>query len=277
MNKSKKKYDLIKINGSKKSKIGIFVTCRLKSERLKNKALLKISGRESILRCLDNAKKIKNKNLTILLTSYLKEDKPLAKVVTNKIKNVKVFFGHPEDIVNRFISCAKKYNIDTIVRVTGDCPIISNEIMDVLIKTHFDKGADFTYADKFSVGTVGEIYSVSSLKKISYHFPYAEYSEYLPWYFYSNKSFFKINKVNLNKSFIRDHRLTLDYIEDLKMFNKLFYFLKIKKLKNNLKNIFKVMDNSKNLVKINKHKKLVYTQKNFVRNLNIKTKFKNIS
>ena len=39
------------------------------------------------------------------------------------------------------------------------------------------------------------------------------------------------------------------------MFNKLFYLLKMKKLKNNIKNIFKVMDNNKSLININKRKK----------------------
>ena len=70
--------------------------------------------------------------------------------------------------------------------------------------------------------------------------------------------------------------MTLDYEEDLKMFNKLFYLLKMKKLKNNIKNIFKVMDNNKSLVNINKRKKLVYTQKAFRRNLYRNTKFKSI-
>ena len=60
------------------------------------------------------------------------------------------------------------------------------------------------------------------------------------------------------------------------MFNKLFYLLKMKKLKNNIKNIFKVMDNNKSLVNINKRKKLVYTQKAFSRNLYRNTKFKSI-
>ena len=276
LKKSKRKDEVLKINDFKKSNIGIFVTCRLKSQRLKNKALLKIQGRESILRCLDNSKKIKNKNLTVLLTSYLNEDKPLIQLINNKMNNVKVFSGHPDDIVKRFISCAEKYKVDTIVRVTGDCPVISNEIIDLMIKSHFNNGADFTYADKFSVGTVGEVYSVSSLKTIAHHFPLAKYSEYLPWYFYSNESFFKINKVIINKSLIRNYRLTLDYEEDLKMFNKLFYLLKIKKLKNNIKNIFKVMDNNKSLANINKSKKLVYTQKAFSKNLYKNTKFKSI-
>ena len=73
--------------------------------------------------------------------------------------------------------------------------------------------------------------------------------------------------MDLPKSLIRNYRLTLDYEEDLKMFNKLFYLLKKKKLKNNIKNIFKVMDNNKSLVNINKSKKLVYTQKAFSTNL----------
>ena len=46
-------------------------------------------------------------------------------------------------------------------------------------------------------------------------------------------------------------RLTLDYLEDIKFFETIFFILKIKKLKNNLKNFFKIIKDKKDIIKIN--------------------------
>ena len=107
------------------------------------------------------------------------------------------------------------------MRVTGDCPFISPEIIDNLIESHFTKGADYTAARKFAVGTAGEVYNVNALNFILKKMKHAPYSEYMPWYFLNNKNYFKINLVDLPKNLIRSYRLTLDYKEDLLMFNNL--------------------------------------------------------
>ena len=44
----------------------------------------------------------------------------------------------------------------------------------------------------------------------------------MTFYFLNNPKYFKLNIVDLPKIFIRNYRLTLDYKEDLEMFNKLF-------------------------------------------------------
>ena len=74
--------------------------------------------------------------------------------------------GHPEDVIKRFSDAAKKYKLDVVVRVTGDCPFVSPEIINYLIDNHFSTGADYTAAKKFAVGTTGEVYNVGALNFI---------------------------------------------------------------------------------------------------------------
>ena len=57
----------------KKNKIGIFIVCRLKSTRLKNKALCKIDEKESIVHVVDQCLKVKKIDHVFLSTSYLKK------------------------------------------------------------------------------------------------------------------------------------------------------------------------------------------------------------
>ena len=109
----------------------VFVPARLKSKRLKRKAFELIGNKSSIEWCLENSKKIRNVDEVILLTSNLKQDDKLAKYKFGK--KYKVFRGSPENLIKRFIDAANKFKIDTIIRVTGDCPFISKEIMSSIL------------------------------------------------------------------------------------------------------------------------------------------------
>ena len=80
------------------------------------------------------------------------------------------------------------------------------------------------------------------------------YSEYMTMFFLDNPEIFRLNLVNLPKKYIQNFRLTLDYKEDLKMFNELVYKLREKKLKINLSNIFKILKSFKYIDKINNKK-----------------------
>ena len=111
--------------------------------------------------------------------------------------------------------------------------------MNYLLKSHKNKNADFTAAKNYAVGTSGEIIEVSALKTIYKSLKDLRYSEYMTMFFLDNPEIFRLNLVNLPKKYIQNFRLTLDYNEDLKMFNELVYKLREKKLKVNLSNILK--------------------------------------
>jgi N,N'-diacetyllegionaminate synthase len=242
-------------------KIAVFVTARLKSKRLKNKALAYIGKKSSIEWCLENSSKIKNIDKVYLLTSYLKKDDKLAKFKFKK--KFKIFRGNPENIVERFLQAAKKFKIETIIRVTGDNPFISHEIISILIKSHFKNNSDFTTAIKSATGTSAEIIKVSALKYLESKIKNFSKSEYLTMFFLDNPEYFKINSVNLPKKLIRNYRLTLDYKEDLLMLNELYKILHQKKLTVNLNNIFRILDQNKYLDKINNIRKQVYNSITF--------------
>ncbi len=255
-----------------KKKIAVFVPARLKSKRLKLKALKFIGKQESIKWCLNNLLEIKPNIGVYLLTSYLKQDDQLAKLKLNK--KIKVFRGHPTNILKRFVDAAEKNNIQTIIRVTGDCPFISREIINFLLKSHIKKKADFTAAKKYSVGTSGEIIEVKVLNFLLKNLKDFTYTEYLTMFFLDNPKTFNLNLVSLPKKFTRNFRLTLDYKKDLDMFNEIYKKSKEIKKKLNINNIFYILDKYKYISRINKNLKLLYTSKNFRKKIRKFTKLK---
>ncbi len=164
-----------------KPNTSVFIPVRLKSKRLKNKALKKIEKKNSIVWCAESALKIKNIKNVVVMTSKLKQDNPL-KLINFK-KNIKFFRGDANNLILRFLDAARKFKVKTIIRVTGDCPFISHEILDFLLKSHKKNNADFTAAKNYSVGTSGEIIEVSALKKLNKNIKNFKFSEYMTIFF----------------------------------------------------------------------------------------------
>lgn len=267
----KKEGDTLVDEDFKKATVATIVACRLKSTRLPNKALLPIGGLPSVERCLKSCLEFKDVNHTILATSNLPDDDELK----NYTYNASVVFhkGDPEDVIKRYLDIIDKLKIDVIVRVTADMPFVSSIIVEKLLKSHFSEGADYTVARSVAVGTGVEIINSASLRKIKKYFKSAKYSEYMTWYFQNNPEYFKLNFFDLPKEHVRDYRLTLDYPEDLEMFNKLYDNLINNKLELNIINIFSFLDNHPEINNINSHLTLRYkTDKELIETLNCFTK-----
>jgi len=146
----------------RKAIAGVIVVCRMKSKRLPNKALLKLNGIPAIERCLLNTKVSKLSTLTVLATSTLPEDKKLKNHTLSG--KVKFFQGSEDDLASRMLDAAELYGLDIIIRVTGDSPLISYELIDFLLESHFRKGADFSYFKDAPLGAKPEVITSKPLK-----------------------------------------------------------------------------------------------------------------
>lgn len=267
----KKAGETLKIEDFKKAVIATIIACRLKSTRLPQKALLPIGDLTSVERCIKSCLKFSNVNHTVLATSDLEEDKDLINFTFSK--DVIFHQGDPEDVIRRYLGIAEKINIDVIIRVTADMPFVSDEIVGLAIKEHFTSGADYTVPRKSAVGTAAEIINVSSLKKIKTHFKNANYSEYMTWYFQNNPEHFRLRFFDLPKELIRDYRLTLDYPEDLEMFNKLEAYFSEKMQDIDIRKVFQFLDQNPHISNINAHLTLKYkTDQELIQTLNKVTK-----
>jgi len=209
----------------------------------------------------------------ILATSTLEEDAVLGNYLCNE--QAKFWQGDPDDVIARYLGACDAYGVDVIVRVTADCPVVSPEITEILIKNHFSSGADYTAAEDIAVGTSVEIYNVEALQRVIELVGRAEHSEYMTWYMQNNPDIFKINMVRLPEDYIREYRLTLDYQEDFDMFERLFTRLKEEGLNAGLFNVFKVLDEMPEIPEINNHISLVYkTDQKLIQMLNEKTRIR---
>lgn len=256
-------------------KVTIAVVARLKSTRLKKKALLPINGVESIKRCLLNCLAAEKADHVVLATSYLEDDAPLANFDLNG--RVQVIKGDPENVAYRILEAAKTTEANIVLRVTGDCPAVSPEIIDYLIDQHLQHGADLTLAtSNHAIGTGADVYSVHALNKLVELGHTLDYTEYLSFYFVNNPHLFRVNKVELPDEFKFPHwRLTLDEQKDYEMFVELYKGLNVGVEPLQFSRIREYLINNPSVVQINNAVSLKWKDNSKVHEeINIATSFK---
>jgi len=176
--------------------IGVIVAARMSSTRLPGKALKPVQGIPMLLFLLKRLKNSKYVDEIILATSLLDEDSVLADLA--KKEKFSVYRGDLEDVTARYIAAARAFNVDTVVRVTGDCPLVNYELVDYCIeKALLSYPFDLcTTKGEFPVGLDVEIYSNSQLSSVyDKHKLTASQREHLTLYFYDNKEQFNIIKL----------------------------------------------------------------------------------
>lgn len=267
----KKEGETIQKGDYKKAVIATIIACRLKSSRLPKKALLPIGGIPSVERCIKSCLEFESVHHTILATSELAEDAELENLTYRK--DVVFHKGDPEDVIRRYLGITEKLKVDVIIRITADMPFVSHEIVEKTLKSHFEVGADYTVPRKAAVGTGAEIINTASLRKVKEYFTSANYSEYMTWYFQNNPEHFRLNFIDLPENLIRDYRFTLDYPEDLEMFNKLDDYFIEQKLEFNILKAFEFLDKHPEVNSLNSHLTLRYkTDAELIATLNKATK-----
>lgn len=239
--------------GRKKLKIVACIQARMGSTRLKKKVLRKILGRtliEHIFRRLKTAEEIDE---IILSTSTKKENDILVKHA-RKI-GLKYYRGSEKDLMARLYQTVKKFKGDALVRITGDCPLVDPEIVDMMVKfwrANYQKFDLVTNAfpPTFPDGLGVEVLSTSTLKKIDSEVKDSLYREWLTCYIMENPDKFRIYNLE-NSVDLSSMRWTVDYPEDLVFVREVFKALDKENKIFTMADILSFLKKNPRVVKIN--------------------------
>jgi glutamate-1-semialdehyde 2,1-aminomutase len=115
-----------------------------------------------LLKRLSNAKLV---DMIVLATSEDSRNDPLVKYVQEL--NYTVFRGSEDDVLDRYYHVAKEVEADSVVRITGDCPLIDSVLVDEIIAKFLDTNVDYvsniappTFPDGLDV----EVFSFQALE-----------------------------------------------------------------------------------------------------------------
>lgn len=199
-------------------KFGVIVAARTGSNRLPAKALLPLSGKAMIIFLLDRIKASKFAEKIIFATTDLEQDDELVRIVEHS--GFEVFRGANEDVVKRFVDCAQKYDLEYVVRITGDCPFVDAETLDFCLEQcdTFDQFDLASTKGSFPVGIDYEVYNVSTMKRLHETKELSkEDREHLTKYIYDNGKNYVIKQIFPKEEWKNDDiEFTVDVEKDYK-------------------------------------------------------------
>ena len=158
------------------------------------------------------SKSIKN---LIIATTFLEEDDIIVEYA--KKNNLEYFRGEPLDVLDRYYQCAKKFSLETIVRMTSDSPFLDPLIVDKTVNK-FQEG-DFDFVSNnlirtFPIGIDTVVFSFKTLEQAWKEAKLPSEREHVTTFIKKNKEVFKIYNLENNQK-IPIYRLTIDRNEDL--------------------------------------------------------------
>jgi len=202
-------------------KIGAIIQARLGSERLPNKALLPLpfSGGPSLLQHVVNrAKAATIVDEVIVATTEKAVDNAIESFC--KDQAIVCFRGDEQDVLDRFVKAAANYNLDIIVRLTGDNPFISPETINATVQQHLNQGADYTITEGLPLGINIEVIAFSALELAARNATEPADREHVTPYIRRETGF---KRLTIPFDFpVKDLRLTVDYPSDYALASLLY-------------------------------------------------------
>lgn len=189
----------------------VFLQARMDSSRLPAKAMLNIKGKPLISHAM-SALKCVDADLHVLVTDFESANYFFELAVS---EGFEVFAGHKHDVLDRFVSAARAYNADVIVRATGDNPLVSSVIANMSLLAHRRMCNDYTVYRDIPIGTGVEVVNTEALEYAHKHSKREYDREHVTPFVYSNPDLFKLAYLEPPCELaFPDARVTVDTFED---------------------------------------------------------------
>jgi len=241
-------------------KIAAFVPVRLSSTRLPSKALRDLHGKPCLQRLIERIRRVKGmENIVICTTEKPSDDK--IEEFARKME-IECFRGSEIDILERYKGAAGKFSVENIVNIDGDDVFCEPKFIEITASELLSKDVDFVMWKDMPLGSTPLGIKTEALKKVC-DLKDTTNTETGWAKFFTDTGLFKVKYLTSDDSDLNNSnvRLTLDYPDDLKLFEKIYENLEEPF---SLKDILKLIREKPELQKINSNLMNIY-KKNFER------------
>jgi len=183
------------------------------------KALINLHGKPLIARVMERLSVIPA-DVRALLTSS--ESLPLLKPISDSL-GWDIFAGSSQNVLKRYADAALYYEVDIIIRATGDNPLLSPEIAMETLDLFNKKKRDLAYLAPIPYGSGVEVISKEALLAANENARLPYQMEHVTPYIYDNKDKFVIacDRYHDDEVARADVRITIDTREDYERLNYL--------------------------------------------------------
>lgn len=191
--------------------IGIGIQVRLGSTRLPGKAALPLGSGTVLGQCLARLSCIPA-SVHLILTDYSSSDQ-IKSMVRNS--GFIVHAGDPLDVLSRYADAVSAYNLETIIRATGDNPFVFTRCIPELFKDYQKTRADYAAYQGLPLGAGVEIVRGRAILRAAEEAKDPAHREHVCPYLYEHPERFRILRPPAPQEYFRpDLRITIDSEED---------------------------------------------------------------
>ena len=213
------------------NRVVAIIECRMTSTRLPGKVLMESCGKSMLEHIVERLSRIDRLDQIVLATTSNETDDCI-EALSERI-NVGCFRGSEEDVLKRVLGAAEMYSADTIVEITGDCPLIDPNVTSETILFYLENDCDYASNDlrpTYPLGMNVEVFSRKILTVADREGLTPADREHVSWFFVRNPERFRVDYIKAPPELHwPDLRLTLDEMDDFRLIDHLFtHFYPIK-------------------------------------------------
>ncbi|MGO9114470.1 MAG: cytidylyltransferase domain-containing protein [Thermoguttaceae bacterium] len=201
------------------------VQARMGSTRLPGKAFLDLAGEPMLARVMARCQRAKTLKRTIVATTTEPADDVLCDLCT--ARGWPFYRGSQDDVLDRYYQTAKLHDVDVVVRITSDCPVIDPDVIDLTVDELLRLQPDCDYVSNgdpprpFPRGLDVEAFRFQALKRTWREAREAAFREHVTLYIHRHPEAFRMAAVLADRDY-SDQRWTVDTPEDRALILKLF-------------------------------------------------------
>jgi spore coat polysaccharide biosynthesis protein SpsF len=207
-------------------RVGVITQARTGSTRLPGKVLVEAGGRTMLDHHLD---RLLAADLDVYVaTTDLPADDRVAGLAEDR--GIAFFRGSEDDVLSRFAGCARANDLEVVVRITSDCPLIDGAVVADgvarFLQLRADHGDDVylsnTLERSYPRGFDFEVVTAEALARADREATLPRDREHVtPWLYMGPHRLPHV--VQVRRSVDRSwYRVTLDTAEDLELIRRLF-------------------------------------------------------
>jgi spore coat polysaccharide biosynthesis protein SpsF len=197
---------------------GAIVQARMGSSRLPGKVMLPGVGKPLLGHLLERLNFAETLDLIVVATSDRSQDNVIEEYC--QTLDIPVYRGSECDVLDRYYRAAKHFQLESIVRITSDCPLIDPTLVDRQVRFARSRRSDFDLVTNRHPLTFpdGLDFDIMSLEALTYAWTHATeplHREHTVPYFWD--SGMRVYNFEDPERRYTKHRWTLDYREDYEL------------------------------------------------------------
>ncbi len=236
-------------------KIGVIIQARMGSTRLPAKVMLELCGKTVLAHDIERVQRSRLVDEVIIATTTNPQDQ----VIYDEALRVgaKASRGSEEDVLDRYYQAAKEHQLDVILRVTSDCPLIDWEVIDKAVEVYLAHRDHVQYVSNvldrtYPRGLDVEVFDFALLEHLKKISDTPELKEHVTTHVELYPEQYKILHIKNDENL--DHlRWTLDTPEDFEMIRQIYEELYPTNPAFLTRDILELLQKRPDLIEINQH------------------------